>query len=49
MRPVDVKSGTYIDYGIENSYKDPKFNVGDYIRISKRKNVFVKGYVPDWP
>ena len=28
--------------------KDPKFKVGDRVRISKYKNVFVKGYVPNW-
>ena len=28
--------------------KDPKFKVGDRVRISKYKNVFAKGYVPNW-
>ena len=28
--------------------KDPKFKVGDHVRISKHKNVFAKGYTPDW-
>ena len=28
--------------------KDPKFEVGDHVRISKYKNIFVKGYVPNW-
>ena len=32
----------------ENNYKDPKFNVGHYVRISKYKNIFAKVYVPDW-
>ena len=25
-----------------------KFKVGDRVRISKYKNIFVKGYVPNW-
>ena len=28
--------------------KDPKFKVGDHIRISKYKNNFAKGYPPNW-
>ena len=32
----------------ESNEKDPKFKVGDRVRISKYKNVFAKGYVPNW-
>ena len=28
--------------------KDPKFKVGDHVRISKYKNIFAKGYMPNW-
>ena len=28
--------------------KDTKFEVGDHVRISKFKNVFTKGYTPNW-
>ena len=28
--------------------KDPKFKVGDHARISKYKNIFAKGYAPNW-
>ena len=28
--------------------KDPKFKVGDNVRISKYKNIFAKGYTPNW-
>ena len=28
--------------------KDPKFKVGDHVRISKYKNNFAKGYTPNW-
>ena len=25
-----------------------KFKVGDHVRISKYKNIFAKGYTPNW-
>ena len=28
--------------------KNPRFKVGDNVRISKYKNVFTKGYTPNW-
>ena len=41
MKPVDVKDNTYIYFEKEvNNNKDPKFKVGDYVRISKYKNIF---------
>ena len=48
MKPVNVKSSTYIDSSKEINEKDPKFKIGDIIRISKYKNIFAKGYVPNW-
>ena len=33
MRPVDVKDNTYIDFKKEVNEKDPKFKVGDHVRI----------------
>ena len=49
MNPVDVKfSSTYIEFDKENSDKDPKFKVGDHVRISKYKSIFAKGYIPNW-
>ena len=48
MKPVDVKSNTYIDSSKEINNKDPKFKIGDIVRISKYKNIFAKGYVPNW-
>ena len=35
MKPIDVKDNTYINTNKEINYKDPKFKVGDYVRISK--------------
>ena len=48
MKPVDVKNNTYIDFGKKVNDKDPKFKVGNHIRISKYKNIFTKGYTPNW-
>ena len=48
MKPVDVKDNTYIDFEKEVNDKDPKFKIGDHIRISKYKNIFAKGYTPNW-
>ena len=48
MKPIDVKDNTYIDFGIEVNDNDPKFKVGDYVRISKYKNIFTNVYTPNW-
>ena len=37
MNPIDVKSWTYIDFSNENNDKDPKFKIGNIVRISKYK------------
>ena len=37
MKPVDVKPSIYIDFNKEINYQDPKFKIGDIIRISKYK------------
>ena len=42
--PVDVETYTYIDSSKEVNDKNPKFQVGDHVRISKYKNIFAKGY-----
>ena len=41
-------NNTYIDFKKEVNDKDPKFKVGDHVRISKYKNIFAKGYTPNW-
>ena len=48
MKPIEVKDNTYIDSSKEVNDKDPKFKVGDHVRISKYKNIFAKGYMPNW-
>ena len=48
MKPIDVKDNTYINTSTKINYKDPKFKVGDRVRISKYKNIFAKGHMPNW-
>ena len=48
MRPVDVKDDTYINVAKEVNDKDPKFQVGDHVGISKYKNIFAKRYTQNW-
>ena len=48
MKAVDVKDNTYIDSIKDVNDKDSTFKVGDHVRISKQKNVFAKGYTPNW-
>ena len=48
MKPVDVESNTYINSSKEINDNDPKFKIGDFVRISKYKNAFAKDYVPNW-
>ena len=48
IKPIDVKNNTYIAFKKEINNKDPKFTVGDHVRISKYKNIFAKGYTPNW-
>ena len=48
MKLVNVQLGTYIKYGVEHNGKDSKFKVGDNVRLSKCKNIFAKGYIPNW-
>ena len=42
MKSVDIKSSTYIDFNKENNKEEPKFKVGDHVRISKYKILFQK-------
>ena len=48
VKPVVVKSKTYINFNKENNYEGPKLKVGDYVRISKYKQFFSKGCIPNW-
>ena len=48
MKPIDVKPDSYAEYSVDSNEKDPKFKVGDNVRISKYKNIFAKGYASNW-
>ena len=48
MKPVDLKSNKYINHSKEINDNDPKFKIGDVVRISKYKKIFAKGHVPNW-
>ena len=48
IKPVNVKSKTYIDSSKEIDNKYPKIKTGDIIIISKYKNIFAKVYTPNW-
>ena len=48
MKPIDVKDNTYIDSIKQVNDNDPKFKVGNHVRISKYKNTFAKDYTPNW-
>ena len=34
MKPIDVKDDSFAEYNEESNEKDPKFKVGDHVRIS---------------
>ena len=46
MKPIDVKSNSYVEYNVDSNAKDPKFKIGYHVIISKYKNIFAKGYTP---
>ena len=47
MKPIKVENDTYVDSIKEVNDNDPKFKVGDHVRISKYKNIFAEGYTPN--
>ena len=48
MKPIDVTSDSCAEYNVDSNEKDPKFKVCGHVRISKYKNIFVKGYTTNW-
>ena len=48
MKPIDVTPDSYAEYNKDSNEKDPKFKVGDHVRISKYKSIFAKGYTQNW-
>ena len=48
MKLIDVGDNSFGEYNEESKEKYPKLKVGDHVRISKYKNIFAKGYAPNW-
>ena len=53
MKPIDVRDDYYAEYNgipmeLHSNKKNPKFKVGDNVRISKYINFFAKEYTPNW-
>ena len=48
MKPINVTSGSYAEYSVDSNEKDPKFKVGDRVRISKYKKFFSKECTQSW-
>ena len=47
-KPIETTSDSYAEYNEDSNKKTPKFKVGDHVRILKYKNIFAKGYTPNW-
>ena len=48
MKPKDIGNDNKRVYIDEHNEKCSRFKVGDRVRISKFKNIFAKGYTPNW-
>ena len=45
IKSIDVTDDSFAEYNEESNKKDPKFKIGDHVRISKYENIFAKGYI----
>ena len=48
LKPIDVADHSFTEYNEDFNKKDLKLKVGDRVRISKYRNIFPKGYTPNW-
>ena len=48
VKPIDVTADSYAGYYEHFNKKDPKFKVGDRVRISKCKSIFSAVYTQIW-
>ena len=48
MKTIDVTNDSYAEYNENSNKKNRKFKISDCVRISKYKNIFAKGYAPNW-
>ena len=43
MKPIEITDDFYVESNGDFNKKNPKFKVGDHIRILKYKNILAKG------
>ena len=48
MKPIDVTSDSYAECNEDSNETEPKFKVGDRVRLSKYKIIFAKEYTQNW-
>ena len=48
MKPKDVRNDNKSVYIDEHNEETARYNLGDRVRMSNFKNIFGKGYTPDW-
>ena len=48
MKPIDAGDDNKRVYIDEHNERNSRFKVGDRVKISKFKNIFAKGYAPNW-
>ena len=48
MKPIDVTDDSFAEHNEESNKRNPKLKVGDHVRIFKYKNIFARGYAPNW-
>ena len=47
-KPIDVTNNSFAEYNEDSNKRNPKFKVGNHVRICKYKNIFAEGYVSNW-
>ena len=45
---MNVTNDSFAEYNEDSNKRNPKFKVGDHVRISQYKNIFAKRYTPNW-
>ena len=48
MKTITVTDDSFAEYNEDSNKRNSKFKAGDHVRISKYKNIFAKGYAPNW-
>ena len=48
MKSIDITSDSYAENNEDSNKRNPWFKVGDHVILSKYKNIFAKGFAPNW-